>query len=61
MVAALLSVRQVAERLSLSERACWELIRRGHLESVTIGRSRRVPVDALDAFLSRLRSPGRAT
>jgi excisionase family DNA binding protein len=33
----------------------YELIRSGQLESVSIGRTRLIPADALDAFVARLR------
>lgn len=46
---------QVAEALSISPAAVYRLIRSGELESVQIGGSRRVPADALRAFLDRLR------
>jgi excisionase family DNA binding protein len=51
----LLTVREVADRLSVSRSRVYELLGRGLLESVRIGRSRRVPLDALDRFVAALR------
>ena len=52
----LLTTTQVAETLSLGESTVRELIRSGELESVKIGTARRVPLEALDAFVSHLSS-----
>jgi excisionase family DNA binding protein len=51
----LLRVPEVAERLSMSRSAVYELLGRGLLESVHIGRCRRVPTQALDSFVAALR------
>lgn len=50
----LLTVEEAAEALSLGKTKVYELISAGQIETVQIGRSRRVPVDALDAFVRRL-------
>jgi excisionase family DNA binding protein len=50
----LLRVEEAAEWLGLSRTKAYELVYRGTLPSVTIGRSRRVPVAALEAFVNRL-------
>jgi len=51
----LLTVRQAAEVLGLGRSTVYELIAAGELETVSIGRSRRVPLDALRAFVAWLR------
>lgn len=56
----LLTVEDAAERLSLGRTKVYELIRSGELEAVRIGKSRRVPADALDAYVAGLRSDDRA-
>ncbi|MGW0192089.1 helix-turn-helix transcriptional regulator [Nonomuraea sp. NPDC003201] len=51
----LLKVPQVMEVLGLSRWQIYNLIRSGDLESVKVGRSRRVPLAAIDQFISQLR------
>jgi len=51
----LLTVRQAAEVLGLGRSTVYELIAAGELETVSIGRCRRVPLDALRAFVAWLR------
>lgn len=46
----LLTVKEVAVRLRLSKATVGRLIRSGELESVTIGRARRVAPEAVAAF-----------
>ena len=50
----LLSVEAAAERLSLSRTRLYALIKSGDIESVKVGRLRRVPADALPLFVARL-------
>jgi excisionase family DNA binding protein len=50
----LLRVEEAAEWLGLGRTKAYELVYKGLLPSVTIGRSRRVPVTALQAFVTRL-------
>ena len=52
----LLTVPVVAERLSLSRATVWNLVRTGELQSVQIGKSRRVATDSLDAFIEAHRA-----
>jgi excisionase family DNA binding protein len=54
----LLRVEEAAEWLGLGRTKAYELVYRGVLPSVTIGRSRRVPVAALYAFVERLTAEG---
>lgn len=50
----LLTVEQAADRLGLRRSKAYELIQKGDLGSVKIGKSRRVPVRLLDEFVERL-------
>lgn len=45
-----------AEQLSIGERAMAELLRKGVVESVKVGRRRLVPHDALEAYIERLKA-----
>lgn len=50
----LLTVEEAAERLSIGRTAVFALLKAGELDSVQIGRLRRVPVEAVDAYVARL-------
>ena len=50
----LLTVKEAADRLSLSRSFAYDLIRRGELRSLKIGASRRIHVDDLEAYARRL-------
>ena len=52
----LLRPEQAAEALSLGRTTIYELLRTGELESVLVGRSRRVPVAALNDFVELRRA-----
>jgi excisionase family DNA binding protein len=52
----LLTVEEAADRLGIGRTLAYALVRSGEIESVQIGRLRRVPADALPAFLDRLRA-----
>lgn len=52
----LLTVEQAADYLAVSRARTYELLASGVLESVKIGRSRRVPVFALREYVERLRT-----
>ncbi len=54
----LLTVEEAAERLSIGRTKAYELMATGALESVTIGRCRRIPVEALEPFVTTLRRTG---
>ncbi len=41
--------------LAIGRSAVYEAMRRGELESVQIGRSRRIPAVAIEAYVARLR------
>lgn len=51
----LLKVEEAARRLRIGRTLCYSLIRSGDLESVTIGSLRRVPPEAIPAYVARLR------
>lgn len=50
----LLTPEQAAEALSVGRTTVYELMNVGRLRSVRIGRSRRVPMAALDAYVQSL-------
>jgi excisionase family DNA binding protein len=52
----LLTVPEVAELLGLGKSKTYALIAAGELESVCIGRARRVPRDAVERFVEKLRT-----
>ncbi|MER6431337.1 helix-turn-helix domain-containing protein [Streptomyces sp900105245] len=56
----LLTVEEAARRLRIGRTTCYALIRTGELESVPVGRLRRVPADAPAAYVTRLRTAQRA-
>lgn len=57
-VGPLLRVSKVAERLDCSKSTLYSMIRDGKLPTVTIGRSIRVPVSDLEAWLAQSRRGG---
>lgn len=52
---ALLNVEEAARRLGIGRTVCYRLISSGELESVTVGRLRKVPADAIPEYVARLR------
>ncbi len=54
-----LTVEEAAERLGVGRTLLYALVRSGDIESIAIGRLRRIPLDALDEFVSRLRAVAR--
>lgn len=51
-----LTVEQAAERLGIGRTLMYSLVSSGEVESVTIGRLRRIPSDALVQYVSKLRA-----
>jgi excisionase family DNA binding protein len=49
----LLTVPEVMSRLRLGRSTVYDLIRSRRLVSITVGRSRRIPADALRDFITR--------
>jgi excisionase family DNA binding protein len=56
---ALLTVPEAMAALRLSRATVYDLIRSGQLGSVKVGRSRRIPAQAVQIFLARLVEAGR--
>jgi excisionase family DNA binding protein len=52
----LLTVDEAAQRLGIGRSHAYIYVLRGELESVKLGRSRRVPAEAIDEFVKKLRS-----
>jgi excisionase family DNA binding protein len=51
----LLSAEEASQVIGVGRTKVYELLRCGHIESVRIGRCRRIPHDALKAYVKRLR------
>jgi excisionase family DNA binding protein len=51
----LFTVEEAARVLGIGRTRMFELIQSGSVETVLIGRLRRIPLDALDAFVTGLR------
>ena len=51
----LLTPTEAAEALGIGRSKLYELMRAGLVESVLIGAARRIPEDALQAYVQRLR------
>jgi excisionase family DNA binding protein len=51
----LLTVEEAASRLRIGRTSMYRLVSTGVVESVTIGRLRRVPSEGLDKFVATLR------
>ena len=52
LVKLLLTVEEAAHKLSVGRGAVYGLMRRGELRYITVGRVRRVPVDAISEFVA---------
>jgi excisionase family DNA binding protein len=52
----LLTVEQAAQRLGIGRTLMYALVRDGNVESVQIGRLRRIPADALARYVDQLRT-----
>lgn len=51
-----LTVEEAAERLGIGRTLMYALVTASEVESVRIGRLRRIPTDALDSYVLRLRT-----
>lgn len=51
----LLTVPEVMAAMALSRWKVYDLIRSGQLESIKVGRGRRIPLDAVDAYVTEQR------
>ncbi len=47
-----LSVKQVAEILAVSQNTAYALVRSGQIHSIRVGRSYRIPLDAVIKYLN---------
>jgi excisionase family DNA binding protein len=54
----LLTVSEAAQQLGIGRSLLYELLAEGQLESIHVGRLRRIPIDALADFIDRQRSSG---
>lgn len=52
---ALLTIDEAAQRLGIGRSHAYIYVMKGEIESVKLGRSRRVPAGAIDDFIRRLR------
>ncbi len=52
----LLTVEQAADRLGIGRSLLYELLAAGDIDSVHVGRLRRIPVEALTAYVNALRT-----
>ena len=55
---ALMTVDEFCEDHNMGRTRFYELVRRGEIETVTIGSSRRITREAADAFVARLVAAG---
>ncbi|MDX3855034.1 excisionase family DNA-binding protein [Streptomyces sp. AK02-01A] len=51
----LLKVEEAARRLRIGRTLCYSLVSSGQIESVTVGRLRRIPADAVIDYVAQLR------
>ncbi|MGW3749577.1 helix-turn-helix domain-containing protein [Streptomyces sp. NPDC005134] len=56
---ALLTVEEAARRLRIGRTLCYSLVSSGQLESVAVGRLRRIPPEAVIEYVTRLRQSHR--
>ncbi len=52
----LLTVEEAAQRLGIGRTLMYALVKEGEVESVQIGRLRRIPADSLPRYLDQLRA-----
>lgn len=55
----LLTVEEAARKCGIGKTKMYEELTRGRCESVLIGRARRIPADAVDAYVELLRKEAR--
>jgi excisionase family DNA binding protein len=53
----LLTIDEVAKRLAISKKSVWNFIYSRRIGSVLIGRSRRIPMSAIQELIDRGASP----
>lgn len=52
----LLRIEEAADRLGIGRSLMYRLVLSGEVESIRVGRLRRIPVDSLDRAIARLRA-----
>ena len=57
--AVLLTVEEAAKRLRIGRTSMYRLVSTGTIETVTVGRLRRVPAECLAEYVTRLRQDAR--
>jgi excisionase family DNA binding protein len=50
----LVTVDELAARLSIGRTVAWELVRKRKIKSVKIGRTRRIPITAIQEYVEQL-------
>ena len=60
MTRLLLTVPEAAEALAISRSKLYELLAAGVVDSIRIDRSRRIPLSALEVYISKLLAEGKA-
>jgi excisionase family DNA binding protein len=50
----LITVQDTAAMLSIGRTAAWELVRKHKIKSIKIGRTRRVPIAAIQEYIAQL-------
>ena len=60
MTRLLLTVPEAAEALAISRSKLYELLAAGVVDSIRIDGSRRIPLSALEAYVSKLLAEGKA-
>ncbi len=54
----LVTVAETASMLSIGRTAAWELVRTHKIKSIKIGRTRRVPMSAIQEYVAHLLDEG---
>ncbi len=52
----LLRIEEAADRLGIGRSLMYRLVLSGEVESIRVGRLRRIPVDSLDQAIAKLRA-----
>ncbi len=50
----LITVEEMAKMLSIGRTVAWELVRKRKVKSVKIGRTRRIPITAIQEYVAQL-------
>ena len=57
----LLTVEEAARLLGIGRTTAYALVKSGELESIPLGRLRRIPAECVTEYINRLRAQARAT